>query len=163
MRSFFLAVSLVAMAAAVAEAQHAHSGPDSILQARGRLFMGVDQYTSSHVFDDLPGGGRIELQRDVEDSVGTAVIRAHLQGITTAFASGDFTTPGLVHLKTVPGIAVMTARRASITWTYRALPRGGEVLIRTSDPSALRAIHQFLAFQRNEHHAKGNAMKTHTH
>ena len=31
------------------------------MQARGETVMGVDQYTSAHVFEDLPDGGRIIL------------------------------------------------------------------------------------------------------
>ena len=40
------------------------------LQERGKVAMGVDQYTSAHRFDDLADGGRIELQRDPADTVG---------------------------------------------------------------------------------------------
>jgi hypothetical protein len=49
----------------------------------------------------------------------------------------------------------MKERRSSIRYEFRALPRGGEVIIRTSDRAALRAIHEFLAFQRQEHRAGG--------
>src|ERR1051325_8166932 len=51
------------------------------VQARGAdpQAMGVDQYTSVHRFDTLPDGGRIELQRNVDDSAGVAQIRRHLR------------------------------------------------------------------------------------
>src|SRR4051812_34923007 len=54
-----------------------------VLQHRGAdaRAMGVDQNTSTHRFDALPDGGRIELQRDVEDSAGTAQIRRHLREV----------------------------------------------------------------------------------
>jgi hypothetical protein len=123
------------------------------MQQRGKTAMGVDQYTSTHHFDALPDGGRIELQRDVDDSTGIAQIRAHLQGIAKTFAEGDFTTPAFVHMRDVPGTTVMAAKRGAITYTYRELPRGGEVRIVTTDREALAAIHEFLAFQRQEHHA----------
>jgi hypothetical protein len=125
------------------------------MQLRGRQAMGVDQYTSTHHFDALPDGGRIELQRDVDDPVGVAQIRTHLQEIAKAFTSGDFTTPAFVHLRQVPGADVMAARRAFITYTFRELPRGGELRMTTKDPEALVAIHAFLAFQRQEHRAGG--------
>jgi len=127
------------------------------LQARGAEVMGVDQYTSTHRFDDLPDGGRIELQRNVDDAEGIATIRAHLQGIAAAFARGDFATPAMVHTREVPGTAVMRARSAAIRSEYRALPRGGEVRITTADPEALRAVHAFLAFQRHDHRAAGHS------
>jgi hypothetical protein len=132
-----------------------HRGPpDSsfgAMQARGRMVMGVDQYTSSHRFDSLEDGGRIEFVRNTDDSAGVAVIRAHLQEIAGAFASGDFRAPAAVHLQRVPGGDVMAARREAIRYSYRELPRGGEVRMVTKDPAALRAIHEFLEFQRREH------------
>ena len=125
------------------------------LQARGASArgMGVDQYTSVHAFESLPDGGRIELQRDVRDAAGVAQIRTHLQEIARAFAAGDFSTPAFVHMRRVPGTDVMAARRAAISYAYRALPGGGEVRITTADPDAVRAVHAFLAFQRSDHRA----------
>lgn len=67
--------------------------------------------------------------------------------IAQAFASGDFSTPGFVHaMDEVPGTRVMAERREAIRYEYAALPRGGEVRIETNDATALRAIHEFLAF-----------------
>lgn len=122
-------------------------------QQRGAVAMGVDQYTSTHVFQPLPDGGRIMLQRDEPDSAGTAEIRAHMRMIAAAFAAGDFAVPGFVHAQTVPGTDVMTARRAAIAYTAETLPRGAQVRLRTADSAAVRAIHAFLAFQRDAHHA----------
>jgi hypothetical protein len=49
----------------------------------------------------------------------------------------------------------MAGRRAFIRYEPRDIPRGAELRIRTDDPEALRAVHRFLAFQRQEHHAAG--------
>jgi hypothetical protein len=127
------------------------------LQHRGadQRAMGVDQYTSTHRFDALADGGRIELQRDVVDSAGTAQIRRHLRQVATAFAAGDFTTPAFVHARGVPGTDVMAAKRGAIAYAVHDLPRGAELRITTRDVEALRAIHAFLAFQRGDHHAEG--------
>lgn len=160
---------LVALAAAMLPgslaAQHGHGHAQSppaaqdsafaALQARGRAAMGVDQYTSTHRFDALPDGGRIELQRDTADPEGIATIRAHLRSIADAFARGDFSTPASVHVRQVPGTAAMAERRAAIRYEYRDLPRGGEVRIITADPEAIRAVHAFMAFQRGDHRAGG--------
>lgn len=124
------------------------------LQERGKRAMGVDQYTSTHHFDALPDGGRIELQRNGPDSVGIAQIRNHIREIADAFRKGDFSTPAMVHMTEVPGTRQMAEHRALISYEPHDLPRGAELRIRTSDPEALRAIHEFLAFQRGEHHAK---------
>lgn len=125
------------------------------MQQRGKQAMGVDQYTSTHKFDALDDGGRIELQRDTDDSVGVAAIRAHIREIAAAFKSGDFSTPAFVHMKMVPGAAVMAAKRAVIVYEPRDLPRGAELRIRTNDRDALAAIGEFMAFQRSDHHAGG--------
>jgi hypothetical protein len=123
------------------------------LQERGAEVMGVDQYTSAHVFEALPDGGRIVLQREMHDSTGVAVIRAHMADIARRFAAGDFTLPGVVHAMEVPGTAVMAGRRAVIRYVADTLPRGGQVRIWTTDSIALAAVHEFLAFQRMDHRA----------
>ena len=155
--TLLLAVTAVPLGAQ-AKPSHEHTQHDSAfaaMQERGRRAMGVDQYTSTHHFDALPDGGRIELQRDHDDSVGVARIREHIREIARAFAAGDFSTPALVHLQQVPGTKVMAAKRAVITYEPRDLPRGAELRIRTTDPDALEAIHEFMSFQRTEHHASG--------
>ena len=127
------------------------------LQERGAVAMGVDQYTSSHVFESLPDGGRIVLQRDSADSAGTAVIRAHMADIATRFAGGDFTIPGAVHARVVPGTEVMADRAVHIRYTVDTLPRGGQVRVTTSDSASISAIHEFLEFQRMDHRAAGHS------
>jgi hypothetical protein len=127
------------------------------MQTRGQQVMGVDQYTSAHVFEDLPDGGRVVLDRaDGADTAAITTIRAHMRDIATAFRSGDFTKPFQVHAQTVPGTAVMSARRDAISYELIDRPRGGEVRIRSSDPAAVAAIHEFLEFQRSAHHAAGH-------
>ncbi len=116
--------------------------------------MGVDQYTSAHIFEPLPTGGRIVLQRKETDSLGESKIRAHMRTIATAFANGDFALPGFVHaMADVPGTARMKELRSAINYSARDLPRGGEVVISTKNPDAVAAIHEFLAFQRMDHRA----------
>jgi hypothetical protein len=128
------------------------------MQRRGKDAMGVDQYTSVHLFDELPGGGRIELQRGMDDSAGVLTIRKHLRSIATAFSSGDFDTPAYVHMTHVPGADTMARLRGAIRYDYRDLPRGGEIRITTKDPVAVRAVHEFIAFQRHDHHAGGKEL-----
>ncbi len=135
-----------------------HEGHDSAfaaMQARGKTVMGVDQYASTHHFDTLRDGGRIRLQANAADPAAVRAIRRHLRGIARAFAAGDFSSPALVHDEKVPGTAVMATRRGAIRYTYADLPRGGAVRILTHDARALAAIHEFLAYQREAHHAGG--------
>jgi hypothetical protein len=143
--------------------EHAHAGQAAdtafaSMQARGKVAMGVDQYTSSHIFEPLSDGGRIVLQRDPPDTAGTGAIRAHLDSISKAFSAGDFSIPGFVHDQVVPGTAVMAAHRDQISYAMDTLPRGGEVRIQSTDSAAVAAIHEFLSFQREAHHAMGHDM-----
>jgi len=127
------------------------------VQARGGIAMGVNQYTSRHIFEPLPDGGRIVLQRDAADTEGAAQIRQHMHEIAGRFAAGDFTLPGFVHARTVPGTELMAAKRTAIVYAVDTLPRGAALRIRTADSTAVRAIHEFLAFQRHDHHAGAHA------
>lgn len=128
-----------------------HDSAFAAMQARGQQAMGVDQYTSTHRFEDLSDGGRITLERDVADTAGIAQIQRHMREIAQSFQRGDFSTPFFVHDTVVPGTSVMNARRAVITYSAGDTPRGAYVRITTRDPDALHAIHEFLAFQRREH------------
>jgi hypothetical protein len=165
-RQLFAGVCVLALVAGCGSAPDDRSSEESAgpsdaefaeIQERGQVAMGVDQYTSTHEFDALADGGRIELQRDMDDSVGVATIRQHLQDITTAFQAGDFRIPGFVHAQEVPGTAVMAQKKEHIRYTYAELPRGGQVRITTTDGEALQAVHEFLAFQRHDHRAGGHA------
>ena len=142
--------------AKTAEARRAAAAADAgfaATQARGGVAMEVDQYTSTHLFQPLPDGGRIELQRDVPDSAGRARILAHMGLIAEAFAAGDFRLPGFVHAREVPGTRMMAVKREKISYAVESLPRGAAVRLRTSDSAAVEAIHRFLAFQRMDHRA----------
>ena len=150
----YLSVAVfVSVAATASAAQDAADTGFKSMQSRGRTAMGVDQYTSTHRFEDLPDGGRIELQRNRPDSAGVRAIREHLQAIAQAFAKGDFAAPALVHAGEVPGARTMAEKHRAIRYQYRPLPLGGEVRITTGDAAALQAIHTFLDFQRREHRA----------
>ena len=135
------------------------------MQARGQMVMGVDQYASAHVFEDLEDGGRIVLDADsASDTAGITAIRHHMRDIAAAFRAGDFARPFAVHAQVVPGTDMMTARRTRITYEASDRPRGAEVRIRTLDATAVAAIHAFLAFQRTTHRAAGHeAMSSGVH
>jgi len=155
-----LAAAFTLAASACANAPQADASGEAdftALQERGAdaQGMGVDQYASTHLFDALPDGGRIEFQYNSEDREAISRIRSHLHEIQAAFQAGDFSTPAFVHDQEVPGTAVMAARRDQIEYLYRDLPRGGELRLVTEDAEALEAIGAFMAFQRDDHRAGG--------
>ena len=83
-------------------------------------------------------------------------IRRHMETIAADFRNGEFARPFQVHAEVVPGTATMAARRGVITYTVIERARGGEVRLHSADPAAVAAIHAFLAFQRDAHHAAGH-------
>ena len=124
------------------------------VQHRGHVVMGVDQYTSQHVFEALPDGGRIVLERDdATDSASIATIRQHMRDIQLDFTNGDFSKPFGVHAQEVPGTRVLAERRDVIRYEVESLPRGAALRIYTTDSAALGAIGEFMAFQRMDHRA----------
>lgn len=150
--------------AACGSGSGANERPDSAdaafaaVQARGESVMGVNQYTSQHVFEGLPDGGWIILERsDTTDSAGIATIRAHIDTIVSDFRTGNFNKPFQVHAQVVPGTAVMAARASEIEYQAVTRPGGAAVRITTTDPTALAAVHEFLAFQRSDHRAAGHS------
>jgi hypothetical protein len=122
------------------------------MQGRGQVAMGVDQYRSTHQFEALSNGGRIELQKNDTDPRDVATIRSHLKEVMSRMRHGDFSTSEFVHAQEPAGARVMAARRDFIQYSYADLPRGGEIRMATNDADALRAIHAFIAFQQNQHH-----------
>ena len=144
--------------AATAAARGASSDPAfREVQSRGAGVMGVDQTTSAHVFESLPAGGRIILERPLaSDTAGVRTIREHMREIAGQFRRGDFRAPFLVHAQRVPGTAEMARLAAAIEYAAAERPRGAELRLTTRDPAALKAIHEFLAFQRADHRAPGH-------
>jgi hypothetical protein len=113
--------------------------------------VGEDPMALAHQFQSQPDGGDIILERQIHDDMGIKQIRAHLLLIARSFARGDFSLPGFVHEKPVPGTSVMAQLSDRITYAVEDLPHGGVVHIRTTDAQALQAIHSFIAFQIAEH------------
>ena len=67
------------------------------------------------------------------------------------FTHGNFQVPIFIHNNVPPGVPMMESRRAAIAYTFEPMPTGGRIRIATVDRDALEAIHQFLAFQIDDH------------
>jgi hypothetical protein len=142
------AVVVTLALAAFAAGQHQHAPS----QDRAQQGMGFDQQKTTHHFLIEKSGGTIEVTaKDSNDKVSTDEIRGHLRHIAALFADGDFSVPMFVHDTAPPGVAVMKARRAQMTFRYDEVGTGGKVVIRTEDTAARDALHDFLRFQIREH------------
>jgi len=125
----------------------------SKMNERGEKGMGFSQTANTHHFLLKSNGGVIQVEaNDPKDIAARDSIRAHLTHISHAFAEGDFDIPMFVHDTVPPGVPDMKRLKDKITYSFQETPAGGSVVIATSDPDALAAIHKFLRFQITEHH-----------
>ena len=128
--------------------QNMHQG----MNDRGEEGMGFSQTATTHHFLLLPKGGAIQVEaNDSNDKDNRDNIRMHLHHIQHAFQSGDFNIPMFIHDTVPPGVPVMKDHAKNIHYSIQKTPNGGRVLMETTDPAALEAIHSFLRFQITEH------------
>ena len=88
---------------------------------------------------------------DVSDAVSRDHIRMHLQHIAKAFAAGDFDDPMEVHAQVPPGVPVMKESKTKVSYRYEPIDRGGKVVIESNNAEAVKAVHEYLRFQIQEH------------
>jgi hypothetical protein len=135
-----------------AKADPHHGCPMMADQHRADEGMGFSQAKTTHHFRLTADGGVISVEaNDAKDSDSRDQIRMHLTHIAKAFGDGDFDIPMFVHDRVPPGVPVMKSRKDEIHYRLEETAQGGRVVISTSDPHALAAIHEFLAFQIREH------------
>jgi len=68
------------------------------------------------------------------------------------FSNGEFSIPMFVHDQVPPGVPVMKEKHAEISYTFEDLSAGGSLRIKTTNPDALKGVHEFLRFQIEDHH-----------
>lgn len=139
-------------------AQHGHGGHAGSAEHfagvdhRGDEVMGFSHQRTTHHFLIEPEGGTIQVEaNDAADTESLRQIRIHLADVARQFAAGDFSMPRAIHDRVLPGVPEMIQRKDAITYRFEELEKGGRVVIRTSDPDALTAIHAFLEAQIGDH------------
>jgi hypothetical protein len=122
------------------------------VDTRGDHAMGFSHERSTHHFRLLQDGGAIDVTaNDPNDTVTRDEIRNHLSHIAQMFMNGNFQVPMFIHDTMPPGVALMKSERDNIAYAFEPIPNGGRVRIATTDAEALHAVHQFLAFQIDDH------------
>jgi len=125
---------------------------DEALKHRGALAMGFDQDKTVHHFLLRPTGGLIVVtSKDANDAESISQIRTHFREIAGSFGKGTFDKPVATHGELPPGAATMAANASLITYRYDEQVSGAGVMIETTDPATLKAIHDFLRYQIVEH------------
>jgi hypothetical protein len=153
MKTVVLSLALFAAAAASAQ-EHSCSMHDKHagVAKRGDEAMGFSHETTTHHFLLQKDGGAIDVSaNDAADTATRDEIRMHLRHIAQAFAAGNFDLPMFVHDRVPPGVREMQKRKANISYRFEETERGARVVISTSDRRALRAVHDFLRFQIEDH------------
>ena len=144
-------LTVVAQASTAPESCPAH--PASQVDQRGDQAMGFSHQKTAHHFQLTKDGGRISAEvLSAEDLQTRDAIRSHFGHISQAFSAGNFEMPMFIHGRTPPGVTTMKRLRARIRYIREDTERGGQLVIRTTDADALRAIHAFLRFQITDHH-----------
>lgn len=57
----------------------------------------------------------------------------------------------ITHGEVPPGVPDMQRLKSALSYKYVETDRGGKVVIRTGNADALKAVHEFLRFQIQEH------------
>ena len=123
------------------------------VEKHGDEAMGFPHDKTTHHFRLYSDGGAIEVTvNDSKDSQNMQAIRSHLTHIATMFSNGEFSIPMFVHDQIPPGVPVMKEKHVDISYAFEELPAGGRVRIKTMNPDALKAVHEFLRFQIEDHH-----------
>lgn len=171
-----IALSILAIASALASAQtpahtqhqdkaadksksttQNHDGHHGQVNQRGDQAMGFSHEKTTHHFRLKADGGAIEVEANAaDDTASRNQIRTHLKHIARKFAVGDFTAPMFIHSQTPPGVPAMKQLKAKIKYQFEETMSGGRVRITTANAEAIKAIHEFLRFQ-IEDHKTGNS------
>ena len=119
---------------------------------RGDHVMGFDHEKTTHHFRLTKSGGVIEVSaNDPKDKETRDAIRQHMGHIVKMFSEGDFNAPMLIHTQVPPGVPEMKANLKAITWKAVNTKTGANIVITSKDPAMIKAIHEFLTFQIQDH------------
>jgi len=128
------------------EQQHA------AMMKRGDAGMGFSQEKTTHHFILLKDGGAIQVSaNDPKDDASRGHIRMHLSHVAEMFSAGNFNAPMFIHDTTPPGVPTMTKLHSEIHYQYQQTDSGARIMIKSTNPKALQAVHEFLRFQIAEH------------
>jgi hypothetical protein len=155
MKNVLMWITLIAAAVVLnlsVNAQHHDQQHHEGVNKRGDHAIGFSHARTTHHFRLKKDGGIIEVTaNDASDTASRDQIRAHLQHIAKKFSAGDFAAPMFIHAQTPPGVHAMKRLKAEIEYVFEEIERGGQVRISTGNPDAIKAIHEFLRFQINDH------------
>jgi hypothetical protein len=157
--STFLSIIMmtqVAIAQSQSRQLHDHSQSDKKrheeMNKRGDHTMGFSHDKTAHHFRLKDDGGVIEVTAiSADDEASRDHIRQHLKRIARMFSDGNFSAPMFIHGRTPPGVETMKRSKAEIKYQYEEIDLGAKVRITTANAEAVKAVHDFLRFQIQDH------------
>jgi hypothetical protein len=153
---FIIMMTQGAIAQSQSSRLHDHSQSDNRrheqVNERGDHTMGFSHDKTAHHFRLKDDGGSIEVAAiSSDDEASRDQIRRHLKHIAEMFSEGDFSAPMFIHGQTPPGVETMKRSKAEIKYRYEEIDRGAKVRIMTANAEAVKAVHEFLRFQIQDH------------
>jgi hypothetical protein len=152
--SLFAAAAFVVASTFSASAQtpqeHVHDSAHSV--------MPFDIASTLHVFRMTEEGGvqRVVI-REASSKAQVPLIQQHLTHEAEQFQKGNYSDPGALHGRDMPGLKELRAGASRIKVSYAALPDGAQITFRTDDRHLLTAIHRWFGAQLSEHGADAKA------
>jgi hypothetical protein len=143
-------VSWTGRAPAQTAQEHVHSSAHTV--------MPFDMSKTVHIFRMTEQGGiqRVVI-RDPAAKEQVVLIQQHLKLEAERFQTGDFSDPGKLHGKDMPGLKDLQAGASMIKVSYAALSDGAEMTFSTEDRHLLTAIHRWFGAQLSEHGSDARA------
>lgn len=134
------------------------SGPtDKVVQQatvreKGAKVMPFELGKTIHTFEQrLDGGDQTVSVRNTKDSQQLKLVREHLKKIAKEFQAGNFSDPATIHGNVMPGLITLKNNPTKFTVTYVELTYGAKIEFRSSDPTIITALHQWVDAQVKDH------------
>ncbi len=125
---------------------------EAMVHEMGGEVMPFDLDKTTHIFEMTDSGGIQDVvAKDTSDNQQIELIRRHLEHEAARFGSGDFSDPAMLHGKSMPGLAELSAGSDRLRVEYVALPDGGRILYSTHDPRLITAVHRWFGAQLSDH------------
>lgn len=147
------------VAPAIAQSSEPAPSRQRDVEQRGMAVMPFDQARTMHMFRETPNGGVQMVTSKDGDPAQVTAIRLHLRHEAISFARGDYSDPIAIHGAHMPGLAFLKTAGPKINVAYQELPHGAQMTFTTSDPMALKALHEWFAAQVSDHGAHAVMMK----
>jgi hypothetical protein len=166
MKHLVAALSVVAVIGVVGVAAQHHAQVARQHAPHATVAHELDHTKVTHHFHLYQNGGAIEVSvADSKDHATLEAVRQHLSGLGRA-PHGQDHAPQAHAATTAHGQAAahdaahtsmtgLSHLKEKVAYTYSETDRGGRVLIETTDPEALTAVHTFLK-QQIQHHKTGD-------